>query len=423
MQTLVDRGFQHQCTDIDALDARASKGPLTFYIGFDATASCLHVGNLVQVMLLRRAQLAGHKPLIIMGGGTTKIGDPSGKDNMRKILTDEQIDANAKSIQKIFAQYITFGDGPTDAVMLNNDDWLKDLNYLKFLRDYGRHFTINRMLTFESVKGRLDREQPLTFLEFNYMILQGYDFLKLNETHDCILEMGGSDQWGNIINGVELIRRVHQKESYGFTTPLITTASGAKMGKTADGAVWLDKDKLPSFDFWQFWRNTEDDDVARFLKLFTDIPLTEIAELTKEGGAALNDAKVKLADEATRLAHGDAAVAEVNETVNKLYVNKDQPDYEIDGTDANGTPIVKSALPVIQIPAADFPLPAFDLLKRANLCASNGEARRLIQGRGARMNDAVIDDPNSEVTPSHGGDERVLKLSAGKKRHALVQVI
>src|SRR5579859_4460438 len=290
LKTLVDRGHFHQCTDFEALDKAASEKIVTGYIGFDCTADSLHVGSLVQIMTLRRLQQTGHKPIVLMGGGTTRIGDPSGKDEARALLSDEQIARNMAGIRKVFDQYLTFGDGPTDAIMLNNADWLDGLQYIPFLRDYGRHFSVNRMLSFDSVKLRLDREQPLSFLEFNYMILQAYDFLELARRRDCALQMGGSDQWGNIVNGVELGRRVDNKALFGVTTPLLTTASGAKMGKTASGAVWINEDKLSAWDYWQFWRNTEDADVGRFLKLFTELPLAEIAKLEALQGSEINEA-------------------------------------------------------------------------------------------------------------------------------------
>lgn len=412
------RGFLNQCTDLEALDAHITQGPLTLYVGFDATAKSLHVGNLVQIMALRRAQQAGLKPLVLMGGGTTKIGDPSGKNEMRKMLTPADIDDNIANIKRIFTNYVTFGDGPTDAIMVNNDAWLSPLNYLDFLRDYGRHFSINRMLTFDSVKSRLDNEQPLSFLEFNYMIFQAYDFCYLNEKYGCALQIGGGDQWGNIINGVELTRRVRQKTVYGLTTHLITTASGAKMGKTAAGAVWLDPAMISTFDLWQFWRNTEDKDVGRFLRLFTDLPTEHIAELERLEGAAINEAKVILANAATTLAHGPEAVAQVQETVAQLFVEKSDHDYTIG---ENGT--LESALPIIDILASNLPLPAFDILHLSGLVASKGEAKRLIQGNGARLNGETITDENQSVTTSDFNGDGILKVSAGKKRHALLKRI
>src|SRR3954453_23257389 len=319
LRTLDERGYIHQVTDAAALDALASTGVVTAYIGFHATAPSLHVGSLVQIMLLRRMQQAGHKPIVLMGGGTTKVGDPSGKDESRKLLTDETIDANIAGIRRVFERFLTFGDGPTDAVMLNNDEWLSGLEYIRFLREVGKHFTINRMLTFESVKLRLEREQPMTFLEFNYMILQGYDFLELSRRAGCWLQLVGSDQWGNIVNGIELTRRIEGTQLYGVTTPLITTADGAKMGKTAAGAVWLNPDMLSPYDYWQFWRNAHDKDVGRFLRLFTDLPLDEIARLEAPPGSEINTAKKTVAAEATSLAHGSDAAEAAAETARKTF--------------------------------------------------------------------------------------------------------
>src|SRR5687768_9580108 len=319
LRLLDERGYIHQLTDAEGLDALAAKEIVPGYIGFDATAPSLHVGSLVQIMLLRRLQQAGHKPIVVMGGGTTKIGDPSGKDESRRLLTQELIKSNIASIRRAFERFLTFGNGPTDAIMVDNDEWLADLDYIPFLRDVGMHFTINRMLTFESVRLRLDREQPLTFLEFNYMILQAYDFLELSRRVGCRLQMGGSDQWGNIVNGIDLTRRIDGTELYGVTTPLITTADGGKMGKTEQGAVWLNRDQLGSYDYWQFWRNTQDADVGKFLRLFTDLPLDEIARLEQLPGAEINDAKKILADAATAMAHGDAAAVEAAETARKTF--------------------------------------------------------------------------------------------------------
>src|SRR5690242_8485824 len=333
MRLLEERGYIHQVTDPAALDALASKQIVPGYIGFDATAPSLHVGNLVSIMLLRRLQQAGHKPIVVMGGGTTKVGDPSGKDEGRKLLTSEEIDANIASIRRCFERFLSFGDGPTDAILVNNADWLDRLEYIPFLRDVGRHFTINRMLTFDSVRLRLDREQPLTFLEFNYMILQAYDFLELSRRAGCRLQLGGSDQWGNIVNGIELARRIDGTELYGVTTPLITTADGAKMGKTAKGAVWLDGEMLSPYDYWQFWRNTQDADVGRFLRLFTDLPLDEIRQLETLSGAEINQAKIVLATEATALLHGreaaDAAARTAAETFDGGGLGEDLPTLHI----------------------------------------------------------------------------------------------
>jgi tyrosyl-tRNA synthetase len=408
LRTLQDRGFIHQCTDIDALDARALKERLTAYIGFDATADSLHVGSLVQIMMLRWLQKTGHRPIALMGGGTTKIGDPSGKDESRQLLTNEQIDANIAGIRTAFDNLLTFGEGPNDAVMMNNADWLDSLNYVTFLRDVGPHFTINRMLTFDSVKLRLDREQPLTFLEFNYMILQAYDFLELGRRMDCCLQMGGSDQWGNIVNGVELGRRIDQRPFYGLTTPLITTASGAKMGKTAAGAIWLSEKRLSHYDYWQFWRNTEDGDVGRFLRLFTELSLDEIARLEALEGAEVNEAKKILAFEATKLCRGEAAAASAAETARQTFE---------EGLSAEGLPSIELAKAEL-----DAGVPAFELLRRTGLAKSNGEARRLIKGGGARLNDIAIKDEMHSVSLDDLGPEGSLKLSAGKKRHALVKL-
>ncbi|WP_193368335.1 tyrosine--tRNA ligase [Pelagibius marinus] len=408
LRTLQDRGFIHQCTDIDALDARALEGPLTAYIGFDATADSLHVGSLVQIMMLRWAQKTGHRPIALMGGGTTKIGDPSGKDESRQLLTSAQIEANIAGIRTAFDNLLSFGEGPGEAVMMNNADWLDGLQYIDFLRDVGPHFTINRMLTFDSVKLRLDREQPLTFLEFNYMILQAYDFLELSRRMDCCLQMGGSDQWGNIVNGVELGRRIDQRPLYGLTTPLITTASGAKMGKTAAGAIWLSEKRLSHYDYWQFWRNTEDGDVGRFLRLFTELPLDEVARLEALEGAEINEAKKILALEATKLCRGAAAAAEAAETARQTFE---------EGKSAEG-------LPTIEVTQAELNggIMVFELMRRAGLAKSNGEARRLIKGGGARVNDVAISDEMATVGPDDLSPEGRIKLSAGKKRHALVKL-
>ena len=409
LRTVTERGFVHQCTDIEALDDLASKKSIVAYIGFDCTAPSLHVGSMVSIMLLRRFQQAGHKPIVLMGGGTTKVGDPSGKDETRKMLTDADIARNMDGIKQVFAKFLKFGDGPTDAVMVNNADWLESLHYIDFLRDYGRHFTINRMMTFDSVKLRLEREQPLTFLEFNYMILQAYDFMELAKRNGCVLQMGGSDQWGNIVNGVELGRRAADKQLFGLTTPLLTTASGAKMGKTAAGAIWLNADMLSPYDYWQYWRNTEDADVGRFLRLFTDLPLDEIARLEALQGAEINDAKKVLATEATRLCHGDAAATEAAETARKTFEQ---------GVTAEG-------LPTVEVPRSELEagIPAFTLLHRAGLAASGGEARRLIKGGGARVNDAAITGETQSIGIADLNADGVVKLSSGKKRHVLVKPV
>jgi len=406
IRDVVERGYLHQCTDIEALDALAAKKSITAYIGFDCTAPSLHAGSLVQIMMLRLMQKSGHKPVVLMGGGTTKVGDPSGKDESRKILDDAAIAANMAGIKDVFSKFLTFGDGPTDAIMVNNDDWLKDLGYISFLRDIGPHFSINRMLGFDSVKLRLEREQNLSFLEFNYMILQAYDFMELGRRNDCVLQMGGSDQWGNIVNGVELGRRLDQRDLYGLTTPLLTTSSGAKMGKTAAGAVWLNADMLSPYDYWQYWRNTEDADVGKFLRLFTDLPLDEIARLEKLEGAELNDAKKILAGEVTRMCHGEAAAAEAAKTARKTFEEGGLGD----------------ALPRTDVASGDLEsgIAAYELFKRAGLAASNGEARRLIKGGGGRLNDVAITDETRTITLGDLNAEGVIKLSAGKKRHTLV---
>jgi tyrosyl-tRNA synthetase len=409
LRTLAERGYIHQCTDAAALDALAAESAVTGYIGFDCTADSLHVGSLLQIMLLRWQQRTGHKPIVLMGAGTTKVGDPSGKDASRTLLTDAQIDANMTGIRSVFQRFLKFGDGPTDAVMVNNADWLDKLDYIDFLRDYGRHFSVNRMLSFDSVKLRLDREQPLSFLEFNYMVLQAYDFLELARRHDCVLQMGGSDQWGNIVGGVDLARRADGRALYGLTSPLVTTSSGAKMGKTAEGAVWLDADKVSPYEYWQFWRNTEDSDVGRFLRIFTELPLDEVARLESLEGAELNEAKKVLANEATRLLHGEASAEKAAETARRTFE---------DGA-------VGEALPSVDIPRAELAagIAAFDLFRRAGLCASGGEARRLIKGGGARINGRAAASETASVTLDDAGPDGIIKLSAGKKRHALVRAV
>jgi tyrosyl-tRNA synthetase len=409
LRTLEARGFIHQLSDAAGLDAKCLSGPVAAYIGFDCTADSLHVGSLVQIMLLRWLQKTGHKPVVLMGAGTTKIGDPSGKDESRQLLSEEQISRNMAGIRSVFAKYLAFGAGPTDAVMANNADWLDKLAYIPFLREYGRHFTVNRMLTFDSVKLRLEREHPLTFLEFNYMILQAYDFLELARRNGCVLQMGGSDQWGNIINGVELARRVEGRELYALTSPLLTTSSGAKMGKTAQGAIWLNAERLSPYDFWQYWRNAEDADVGRFLRLFTELPLDEIARLEKLGGAEINEAKKVLATEVTKLAHGAEAAASAAETARKTF-----EEHALGGD-----------LPVIEVPRAELEkgIPLFALLHRAGLAATGGEARRLVKGGGARVNDKAADNETRPVTLADVAGDGVVKLSAGKKRHALVKAV
>lgn len=408
LSVLAERGFIAQCTDDAALDEAARTGIVTGYIGYDCTAPSLHVGNLISILMLRRLQQAGHRPIVVIGGGTTKVGDPSGKDEARQLLTQDQINENKKTIKATFERFLTFGNGATDAILVDNDDWLSELNYIDFLRDYGRHFSINRMLGFDSVKLRLDREQPLSFLEFNYMILQAYDFLELNRRFGCTLQMGGSDQWGNIVNGIELARRTDGASLFGLTTNLLTTASGAKMGKTAQGAVWLNEDRLSVYDYWQFWRNTEDADIGRFLRLFTELPLAEIEKLEALDGAELNEAKKILATEATAMCHGRAAAKKAEATARETF--------EQGGTSAD--------LPSIDI-AADRIADGLGLLEAfvtAELAASNSEARRLVQGGGAKVNDAAQNDIGATLGT---GDivDGVIKLSAGKKRHVLLKII
>jgi tyrosyl-tRNA synthetase len=409
INVLQSRGYIHQCTDLAALDEMAAKETVTAYIGFDCTAPSLHIGNLIGIMMLRRLQQTGHQPIALIGGGTTKVGDPSGKDEGRKLLTQEQINSNKAGIRKVFDKFLHFGSGPKDALMVDNDDWLSNLHYIEFLRQYGPHFTINRMLTFDSVRLRLDREQPLTFLEFNYMLLQAYDFVELFRRYGCRLQMGGSDQWGNIVNGVELGRRVENAELFGLTTPLLTTSSGAKMGKTAQGAVWLNSEMLSPYEYWQFWRNAEDADVGRFLKLFTDLPLDEIARLEALAGAEINDAKVVLATEATALVHGREAAEEASETARRTFS---------EGAAAEGLPTVE--VPVAEIEAGIGVLSAF---VKAGLASSNGEARRLIQGGGAKVNDAAVADERATLSASDVNKDGAIKLSLGKKRHVLIRPV
>jgi tyrosyl-tRNA synthetase len=398
LRQLDARGYIHQTTDAAALDALASKEIVPGYIGFDATAPSLHVGNLVSIMLLRRLQQAGHKPVVVMGGGTTRIGDPTGKDEVRKMLTDETIEANISSIRTAFEQFLTFGDGPTDAVMVNNHDWLGQLGYIELLQEVGTHFTVNRMLTFDSVKLRLEREQPMTFLEFNYMILQGYDFRHLSKTMGVRLQMGGSDQWGNIINGMELARRMDGAEVFGLTTPLITKADGSKMGKSVSGAVWLNREQLPDYDYWQFWRNTDDRDVGKFLRLFTDLPLDEIERLESLEGSEINIAKIALANAATELCRGAEASALAAETARKTFE---------EGTSGGD-------LPTIDVSAE---ISVIDALVALNFVASKKEARRMIQGGGARVADAAITDENAMIS----AQAEPVKISAGKKKHGLIR--
>lgn len=403
---ITNRGYMHQATNLEGLDERAALQPLSAYIGFDCTADSLHVGSLVQIMMLRLLQRTGHKPIVLMGGGTTKVGDPSGKDEARPLLSDQDIESNKNGIRKIFEKYLSFGDGPTDAVMVDNADWLDDLGYIRFLRDYGAHFSINRMMGMDSVKLRLDREQNLSFLEFNYAILQAYDFLELRRRYGCALQMGGSDQWGNIVTGIDLTRRVDAQEIFGLTSPLITTASGAKMGKTASGAIWLNEERLPAFDFWQFWRNTEDADVGRFLKLFTELPLDEIERLNALEGAEINQAKIILANEATRLCHGTEASAHAAQTAAQTFA---------EGKMADGLP----TLPVSADKIGSLLL--IDAFIEIGLAQSKGEVRRLIRGGGARLNNDPITDENRLLSADDFDGDGRAQISAGKKRRALLQ--
>jgi tyrosyl-tRNA synthetase len=401
LRLLNDRGYIHQITDANALDALASKQVVPAYIGFDATAPSLHVGNLVSVMLLRRLQQTGHKPIVVMGGGTTKVGDPSGKDEVRKLLDNEGINQNISSIYRIFERFLTFGDGPTDAIMVNNADWLDKLGYVDLLRDVGPHFTINRMLTFDSVRLRLDREQPLTFLEFNYMILQAYDFLELSRRNDCRLQMGGSDQWGNIVNGIELGRRKDGTELYGVTTPLITKADGSKMGKSVSGAIWLHEDQLPHWDYWQFWRNTDDRDVGKFLRLFTDVPLADIERLEKLEGGAINEAKIVLANAATALCRGNEAAKTAEGTAQQTFTG---------GGAGDDLPTAETNEPELSI---------VDALLLLNFASSRKDAKRLIEGGGARVDGEQIASESHAILKR----DTPIKLSSGKKKHGLIKFI
>ncbi|MBO91991.1 MAG: tyrosine--tRNA ligase [Rhodospirillaceae bacterium] len=408
LKLMSERNFIHQVTDWEGLDALLSAKAMVAYIGFDCTADSLHVGSLVQIMMLRHFQKCGHRPIVLMGGGTTKVGDPSGKDDARQLLSDQEIEKNKSGIKAIFEKYLSFGDGPTDAIMCDNDEWLSGLEYIKFLREYGRHFSVNRMLSFDSVKLRLDREQPLSFLEFNYMILQAYDFLELSRRFDCSLQMGGSDQWGNIVNGVELARRIDQRSIFGLTTPLVTTASGAKMGKSAQGAIWLNSDRLSPYEFWQYWRNTDDEDVIHFLKLFTELPLDEITKLSALEGNELNEAKKILAHEVTRLCHGldtaNSAAESARRTFEEGSIGRDLPFIKINKND------LEEGVWVIEA------------MRNLSLIKSNGEGRRLIANGGARVNDRVIKDPEKHLKTPDVSTEGIIKLSVGKKRHALLKV-
>src|SRR6188472_2079181 len=408
LNVLAERGFIHQVSEPDALDQIATSQAITAYIGFDCTAASLHVGSLLPIMMLHWMQQTGHRPIALMGGGTTRVGDPSGKDESRRILTDDAIDQNLAGIKQIFSKFLKFGNGEGDAIMANNADWLNTLNYIDFLRDVGRHFSINRMLSFDSVKLRLDRQQELSFLEFNYMILQAYDFVELNKRYGCVLQMGGSDQWGNIINGIDLGRRMKNAQLFALTSPLITTSSGAKMGKTAAGAVWLNADLVSPYDYWQYWRNTEDSDVARFLKLFTVLPLDEIARLAALHGAELNEAKKVLATEATALVHGRAAAEAAADTARRTF--------------EEGT--LAESLPTVEISVAELDgLGVLTAFVRAGLVSSNGEARRQIKGGGLKVNDTTVTDEKMVLTPATLTPEGVVKLSLGKKRHVLLKPI
>jgi tyrosyl-tRNA synthetase len=403
LRSLSERGFIHQITDPVGLDARAQSGVITAYIGFDATADSLHIGSLVQIMLLRHLQRTGHRPIVLMGGGTTKVGDPSGRTETRQLLTEQQINANIAGIRATFARFLNFGAGPSGAIMANNDDWLKSLPYIDFLRDVGRHFTINRMLTMDSVKLRLEREQPLTFLEFNYMIMQGYDFVELFRRYGCTLQMGGSDQWGNIVQGVELGRRMSDAQLFGLTSPLITTSSGAKMGKTASGAVWLNPDRLSPYDYWQCWRNTEDGDVGRFLRMFTDLPLGEIDRLEQLEGAEINTAKEVLATEATRLCHGADHAREAAATAARAFA----------GNAAAGLPtfVLKSGEPALVI----------DVTIALGMASSKSEARRLIDQGGVRLNDRPVKAASAAITEADLDAGGLARLTVGKKRHGIIR--
>jgi tyrosyl-tRNA synthetase len=411
LQTLRDRGFLHQCTGISELDAKLCEGTQAAYLGFDATADSLHVGSLMQIMILRHLQKSGHKPIVLVGGGTTKVGDPTGKDESRAMLTEEAIQKNIEGISSVFQKFLVFGDeNPADAMIVNNDDWLSELKYLQFLRDYGTHFTINRMLSFESVKQRLAREAPLSFLEFNYMILQAYDFLELYRRYNTILQLGGSDQWGNMVSGTELGRRIEGAQLFALTAPLMTTSDGKKMGKTANGAVWLNSYKLSEYDYWQFWRNTADDDVFKFLKLFTELPLEQIAELEKLRGADINKAKIVLADEATALLHGKECLPVIHETVKTMFAGSGES---------------TESLPRVVVKTADIEkgMRLADIFVDLGLASTKKEARRLIQGGGARLGDTKkLDDESAMLTLADFGDANEITLRAGKKRAGVVEL-
>ena len=407
LQEMITRGFLQDCTDLQGLDEKLLEGCMTAYIGFDATADSLHIGSLIQIMMLRWLQRTGHKPLPLMGGGTTKIGDPSGKDESRQLITTEIINDNINGIQKVFEKYLSFGESSTDAKIINNAEWLDKLNYIEFLRDIGKHFTINRMISMESVKLRLDREQPLTFLEFNYMLLQAYDFMELNNRYDVSLQMGGSDQWGNIVNGIDLTRRLNKKSVFGLTTPLLTKADGSKMGKSANGAIWLNSDKLSPYEFWQFWRNTLDADVGKFLKLFTELPVSECERLGSLEGQEINEAKIILANEVTKLCHGEEAAINSNKTARKVFTE--------DGSDENLPTLEISNLEIID--GISFT----QALVRTGLVSSGKEAKRIIAGGGAKLNDQVINDAGYMLDAAEL--HKTPKISASKKKHALIKVI
>ena len=407
LQEMITRGFLQDCTDLQGLDEKLLEGCMTAYIGFDATADSLHIGSLIQIMMLRWLQRTGHKPLPLMGGGTTKIGDPSGKDESRQLITTEIINDNINGIQKVFEKYLSFGESSTDAKIINNAEWLDKLNYIEFLRDIGKHFTINRMISMESVKLRLDREQPLTFLEFNYMLLQAYDFMELNNRYDVSLQMGGSDQWGNIVNGIDLTRRLNKKSVFGLTTPLLTKADGSKMGKSANGAIWLNSDKLSPYEFWQFWRNTLDADVGKFLKLFTELPVSECERLGSLEGQEINEAKIILANEVTKLCHGEEAAINSNKTARKVFTE--------DGSDENLPTLEISDLEIID--GISFT----QALVRTGLVSSGKEAKRIIASGGAKLNDQVINDAGYMLDAAEL--HKTPKISASKKKHALIKVI
>ena len=409
LRTFVERGAYYDCSGPDDLDALFMTQRVTAYIGFDCTASSMHIGNLVQLMTLRRLQQAGHRPILLMGGGTTKLGDPSGKDEVRKLLTPEQIEANKKSMEAGIRHLLKFGDGPSDAIMLDNAEWLDRLEYIPFLRDIGRHFSVNRMLTMESVKIRLEREQALSFLEFNYMVCQAYDFVELYKRHGCRLQSCGSDQWGNVVSGIDLGRRVENVQLFGLSTPLITTSSGAKMGKSVSGAVWLNADLRSPYDYWQFWRNTEDGDVGRFLRLFTDMKLDEISRLEKLKGNELNEAKKILATEATTIVHGRASAEQAAETARRTFE---------EGAFAGGLPTFE-----VERSKLEHGILVANLAQMAGLSSSSGEARRFIQGGGLRLNDAVVNDVKASAGLADLTSDGVLKLSVGRKKHVLVKPI